>query len=63
MKYVAGVDLGGTNSKIGILNEEGRLLKSISIKTLSEEGIEKTFTRIWETIKNLAGELGVDSGR
>ncbi|MGL5098873.1 MAG: ROK family protein, partial [Fusobacteriaceae bacterium] len=61
MKYVAGVDLGGTNSKIGILTEEGKLLKSTSIKTLSEEGIDKTFARIWETIKILAEELGVDS--
>lgn len=61
MRYVAGVDLGGTNSKIGILNEEGKLLKSTSIKTLSEQGMEETLTRIWNTIKELAGELNIDS--
>lgn len=63
MRYVVGVDLGGTNSKIGILNEEGALLKSTSIKTLSEEGMERTFTRIWETVKELAGELEIDSSK
>ncbi|MGL4534210.1 MAG: ROK family protein [Fusobacteriaceae bacterium] len=57
MKYVAGVDLGGTNSKIGILDENGRLLKSTSIKTLSSEGIERCLTRIWETISKLSKEL------
>lgn len=60
MKYVAGVDLGGTNSKIGILNEEGKLLKSTSIKTLSSEGMERCLTRIWETILELAKELKID---
>ncbi|MGL5965193.1 MAG: ROK family protein [Fusobacteriaceae bacterium] len=61
MRYVVGVDLGGTNSKIGILNEEGILLRSTSIKTISEEGIEKTFSRIWNSIKELALELGIES--
>lgn len=59
MHYVAGVDLGGTNSKIGILNENGDLLKSTSIKTLSEEGVEKCLTRIWKTIQELAKEIDV----
>lgn len=61
MKYVAGVDLGGTNSKIGVLSEDGHLLRNTSIKTHSEEGMENTFTRIWDTIKILAGELGIKS--
>ncbi len=40
MRYFIGVDIGGTNSKIGILNENGDILKSISIKTESiEEGV------------------------
>lgn len=59
MGYVAGVDLGGTNVKIGIVNEEGKVLKNKSIKTLSEEGMERCFTRIWETVKELLGELAV----
>ena len=51
MSYIAGVDIGGTNTKIGIVDEEGEILVKKSIKTLSLEGAEKTMTRIWETIR------------
>lgn len=53
MKYYAGVDLGGTNTKIGILDENGEILIKETIKTFSEKGMEVTLKRIWETIKNL----------
>ncbi|MGL5982017.1 MAG: ROK family protein, partial [Cetobacterium sp.] len=42
MKYFVGVDIGGTNSKIGLLNDEGNILKSTSIKTDSSEGVDYT---------------------
>ncbi|MGL6064064.1 MAG: ROK family protein [Fusobacteriaceae bacterium] len=60
MSYVVGIDLGGTNTKIGILNEKGELLKSDSIKTLSQHGIEDCFSRIWKKAKELAEDLNVD---
>ncbi|MGL5123815.1 MAG: ROK family protein [Fusobacteriaceae bacterium] len=60
MSYVVGIDLGGTNTKIGILNEKGELLKSDSIKTLSERGIEDCFSRIWKRAKELAQDLNID---
>lgn len=53
MKYVAGVDIGGTNTKIGIVSDEGRIVAKESIKTLSIEGVDATLKRIWETIKEL----------
>lgn len=59
MKYVAGVDLGGTNTKIGILDEDGTLLKSTSIKTMSLNGVEDTMSRIWNKIKELMLELNI----
>ncbi len=59
MKYVAGVDLGGTNTKIGIVDSEGRIVESTSIKTDSMRGIEDTFTRIWRSIEELAGKNNV----
>ncbi len=61
MNYYVGIDLGGTNTKIGILNNEGEIFKSTVIKTLSSEGAERTLTRIWEAAKGLAEELGVES--
>ena len=60
MNYIAGVDIGGTNTKIGIVDEEGEILVKKSIKTLSLEGAEKTMTRIWETIKELLSSLNID---
>lgn len=60
MNYYAGVDLGGTNTKIGILNREGDILKSRIIKTLSVEGVDNTLERIWKTIQELAQELDIN---
>ncbi len=59
MKYVAGVDLGGTNTKIGIVDSEGHIVESTSIKTDSMRGIEDTFTRVWRSIEELAGKNNV----
>ena len=60
MKYYAGVDLGGTNTKIGILDIDGNIFKSSIIKTFSDRGVDDTLNRIWETIKNLVQELDID---
>lgn len=60
MNYYAGVDLGGTNTKIGILNREGDILKSRIIKTLSAEGVDNTLERIWKIIQELAQELDIN---
>ncbi|WP_286034207.1 ROK family protein [Fusobacterium necrogenes] len=60
MDYYVGIDLGGTNTKIGILNIDGKIFKSTVIKTLSSEGAQKTLTRIWEATKELGEELKID---
>ena len=59
MKYFAGIDIGGTNTKIGILDEEGEILQSTSIKTLSMEGVDITLERIWSTVKELLKSLDI----
>lgn len=61
MNYYVGIDLGGTNTKIGILNIDGEIFKSTVIKTLSSEGAERTLTRIWEAAKGLADELQIST--
>ncbi|MBC2851332.1 ROK family protein [Cetobacterium sp. 8H] len=60
MNYFAGVDIGGTNTKIGVLNSEGDILKSTSIKTESIMGVDYTLNKIWGTIQNLLEELEID---
>jgi len=59
LKYFAGVDLGGTNTKIGILDENGEILIKETIKTFSEKGMETTLKRIWETIENLMDKKNI----
>ncbi|MEI6857537.1 ROK family protein [Psychrilyobacter sp.] len=56
MKYYAGVDLGGTNTKIGILDKNGEILIKETIKTFSGKGMEATLERIWATIESLMGQ-------
>lgn len=60
MNYYVGIDLGGTNTKIGLLNIDGDILKSTIIKTLSSEGVDKTLERIWVVIQDLAKELDIN---
>lgn len=50
-KYAIGVDLGGTNIKIGIVSAKGRLVKSISIKTEADCGPKKVITNIIKGIE------------
>ena len=59
MSYFAGIDIGGTNVEIGILNEAGDILGKKSIKTNSKNGAEDTFQRIWNTTKELAEEFKI----
>lgn len=60
MDYYVGIDLGGTNTKIGLLNIEGDILKSSIIKTLSSEGVDKTMERIWGVTQELAKETNIN---
>lgn len=59
MNYVAGVDIGGTNTKIGIVDNAGTILAKKSIKTLSLDGVNVTLERIWEGVKDLLVELNL----
>lgn len=59
MSYFVGVDIGGTNVEIGILNELGEILIKKSIKTDSKKGAKDTFGRIWTAISSLITELGI----
>lgn len=45
-KYAVGVDLGGTNIKIGIVSDKGKLVKSISIKTEADCGPKNVIANI-----------------
>ncbi len=45
-KYAVGVDLGGTNIKIGIVSEKGKLVKNISVKTEANGGPKQVIANL-----------------
>ena len=52
-KYAIGVDLGGTNIKIGIVSQRGKLLKKISLSSKAEGGPDKVVKQIRLGIKEI----------
>ena len=46
MNYYVGMDLGGTNTKIGLVDEGGNIIFTTIVKTESMEGFEKTIERL-----------------
>jgi glucokinase len=48
-----GVDLGGTNIKIGLIAPDGRVLKRVRIPTLAANGPKRTLSRVTTVIRHL----------
>ncbi len=46
MNYYVGIDLGGTNTKIGVVDEGGNIIFTTIVKTDSMDGFEKTVERL-----------------
>lgn len=59
MNYI-GVDLGGTNIVVGLVDEEGKIIKSISRPTVKERGVEPIFDDIFEMCNEIINEFGLD---
>ena len=55
-KYRIGVDVGGTNVKIALVDTEGRIVYSNSIPTRAEMGYEYTVSSIKQAIRDLMNE-------
>ena len=52
-RYAVGVDLGGTNIKIGIVSETGSIIKKTSIKTVAEDGAKAVVKNIKKGIQDI----------
>lgn len=63
MDYYIGVDIGGTNTEIGILDTNGVILNKKTIKTDPTQGAEKTFERVWEASKEISKEICIDENK
>lgn len=59
-ELVVGIDIGGTNTKIGIVDREGNLLHHTSIETTAYIEVEDYFNGMADTIKILCKNLTAD---
>jgi glucokinase len=55
----SGVDLGGTNIKVGLVSEEGTLLKSTTEKTRVDDGYETILEQINGMVRSLAASHSI----
>jgi glucokinase len=50
-KFAIGVDLGGTNIKCGIVNQDGKIIKKVSVETRASQGTEIILSQIKKAIE------------
>lgn len=54
-KYAVGVDIGGTNIKIGIISGSGEIVSKSAVKTLGEGGPAKVVSQLKKGITDILG--------
>lgn len=59
-KFRIGVDIGGTNVKIALVNKQGEVSYPKTVPTHAEKGYEYTINNIIQCIKDLMQEAGMD---
>ena len=60
MKYYIGIDLGGTNIKGALVNENGEIVKQNTCPTHAEQGVEAVTENIAQMIRDLAANETID---
>jgi glucokinase len=58
--WFIGIDLGGTNIKVGLLNREMQIVDQSSQRTEVEEGFQHVIEQMANTVRTLCGRNGVD---
>lgn len=59
-QYRIGVDLGGTNIKVGIVDEKNRIIGKKSAKTLADRPWQAVAKDIAQLVTDLLADLGID---
>ena len=57
--YYVGIDLGGTNIAVAIVNKEGEILKKTSVPARAERPFEEIFADMADCIRKLMAETGI----
>ncbi len=58
---VVGIDLGGTNFAVGVVNEEGKILSRESGKTMVKDGPEAVAERLSQAVKKVLAQHNVEA--
>ena len=58
-KVAIGIDLGGTNIKAGLLSQDGRLVRKLSVPTGQDKSPEGVVARMVEAARDVATQAGV----
>lgn len=59
LPFFVGIDVGGTNTKIGMVDDLGQTLGYLSIPTLEEQGPQGLITRAGQAIREKMADLGI----
>jgi len=60
--FFAGIDLGGTNIKVGVVDDLGRPLSWLSVPTECEKGPEDAARRMGDAVREAARQAGLADG-
>lgn len=63
MKYYIGVDIGGTNIKAGVVDENAQLVSKISLKTNAADGYKSVLAVIIDAVEQAVQLSGEDIDR
>jgi len=58
--FFVGVDLGGTNIKVGVVDDLGRPLARLSIPTRSQQGPEEATGRMGQAVRDVIAQAGLE---
>ena len=58
MKYYIGVDIGGTNIKAGVVDENAQLVSKISLKTNAADGYKSVLAVIIDAVEQAVISTG-----
>jgi glucokinase len=57
MKYVIGVDFGGTHIRAALVDEEGQIVEQLKRKTMAELGPKAVIDRLGEAVREVASHV------
>ena len=59
-KRYVGIDLGGTNLKLGLVSPDGQILERLSTPTEAQAGPDHVLARMAQAVRDLGAKAGID---